>query len=231
MAELQMKTFHTSILTVGARMYRRLNQDVEMKTNEKFDGIITFGIDCDEVLRSLLDGMVTLYNENFGENMTRDEVKDFDVDVSFPKVMEYTGETASKWFFQEHGHELFFKSPALPGMKRAIKILQKYGQVIIVTYQKSFQNRVDTLNWLNNNGICPDGLCFIKNKTLLHLDYLIDDNSFNFIGCNAKKGILITAPYNENEKLDDIFRESNCDVMYRFDSLEEFAEWFEEFFT
>ena len=199
-----------------------------MKTNEKFDGIITFGIDCDEVLRSLLDGMVSLYNENFGENMTKEEVKDFDVDVSFPKVMEYTGETASKWFFQEHGHELFAKSPALPGMRKAIETLQKYGQVIIVTYQKSFQNKMDTLNWLEDNNIYPDGVCFIKNKTLLHLDYLIDDNDFNFIGCNADVGVLITAPYNKDKLLNEVYEKSNCKTMYRFGSLEEFAWWYNE---
>jgi hypothetical protein len=78
-----------------------------MKTNERFDGIITFGIDCDEVLRSLLNGMVSLYNEKFGENMTRDEVRDFNVEVSFPKIKEMTGKTSAEWFFQEHGQELF----------------------------------------------------------------------------------------------------------------------------
>ena len=198
-----------------------------MKTNEKFDGIITFGIDCDEVLRSLLDGMVSLYNENFGENITRDEVKDFNVDISFPKVMEYTGETASKWFFQEHGQELFLKSPAIPGIKHAIETLQKYGQVIIVTHQKSYQNKIDTLNWLNNNGIHPDSLCFLKNKTLLHLDYLIDDNWWNFLGANAETGILITAPYNVDIEVDELMEKSNCKKMYRFDSLEAFVNWYE----
>jgi len=197
-----------------------------MKTNEKFDGITTFGIDCDEVLRSLLDGMVSLYNEEFGENLTRDEVKDFDVDISFPKVMEYTGETASKWFFQEHSHELFLQSPALPGMKRAIEKLQKYGQVIIVTYQKSFQNKLDTLNWLNDNGIHPDGLCFLKNKTLLHVNYLVDDNWWNFLGANAETGILITAPYNKDVEIGELMEKSNCEKMYRFESLEEFADWY-----
>ena len=198
-----------------------------MKTNEKFDGIITFGIDCDEVLRSLLDGMVSLYNENFGENMTRNEVKDFDVDVSFPKIMETTGETASKWFFQEHSHELFLKSPALPGIKRAIETLQKYGQVIIVTYQKSFQNKLDTLNWLNDNGIHPDGLCFLKNKTLLHLDWMIDDNDWNLIGCNAENAVLITAPYNKDINIHALKDKTNCDYIYRFESLEQFADWYE----
>lgn len=197
-----------------------------MKTNKKFEGITTFGIDCDEVLRSLLDGMVSLYNENFGENMTRDEVKDFNVDVSFPKVMECTGETASKWFFQEHGTELFVNSPALPGIKASIDALRDVGHVIIVTYQKSHQNRLDTLNWLANNGIEADGICFLKNKTLLHLDYLIDDNHWNFIGSNVKHGILITAPYNVDIDTADLIKETNCQTLTRFESLEDFATWY-----
>ena len=93
-------------------------------------------------------------------------------------------------------------------MGRAIRTLQKYGQVIIVTYQKSFMNRLDTLNWLNDNGIHPDGLCFLKNKTLLHIDYMIDDNWWNFLGSNADTGVLITAPYNEDIAVDELIEKS-----------------------
>ena len=64
-----------------------------MRTNERFDGIVTFGVDCDGVLRSLLEGMVTLYNESFGESMTQEEVRDFDVEVSFPKIKGMTGKS------------------------------------------------------------------------------------------------------------------------------------------
>lgn len=197
-----------------------------MKTNKKFEGITTFGIDCDEVLRSLLDGMVTLYNENFNENLDREDVKDFNVEISFPKIKEETGETASHWFFQKHGEELFKKSPALPGIKGSIEALKEVGHVIIVTYQKSLENKIDTLNWLAENGIEPDGICFLKNKTLLHTDYLIDDNHWNFIGSNAKHGILITAPYNKDINTADLIKETNCQTLTRFDSLEEFATWY-----
>ena len=197
-----------------------------MKTNENFDGIITFGIDCDEVLRSLLNGMVSLYNEKFSENMTRDEVRDFNVEVSFPKIKEMTGKTSAEWFFQEHGQELFLKSPALPGINQAIQKLRKYGQVIIITYQKTYQNKLDTLNWLINNKVEVDGLCFLKNKTLLHVDYLLDDNWWNFLGSNADTGVLITAPYNEDIAVDELIEKSNCKKMYRFSSLEEFADWY-----
>jgi 5'(3')-deoxyribonucleotidase len=197
-----------------------------MKTNKKFEGITTFGIDCDEVLRSLLDGMVTLYNENFNESLSRDDVKDFNVEVSFPKIKEETGSTASEWFFQQHGTELFANSPALPGIKASIDALRDVGHVIIVTYQKSHQNRLDTLNWLANNGIEADGICFLKNKTLLHLDYLIDDNHWNFIGSNVKHGILITAPYNVDIDTADLIKETNCQTLTRFESLEDFATWY-----
>ena len=197
-----------------------------MKTNEKFDGITTFGIDCDEVLRALLDNMLDLYNTEFEDNKTRDDIKDFNVEVSFPKIKEMTGGTASEWFFQKNGFRLFALSPALPKIKEAIDKLREYGQVIIVTYQKSYKNKMDTLNWLQENGIEVDGICFMKNKTLLHLTWLIDDNDWNFLGCNAEYGVLIDAPYNKDVDIHELKDKTNCDAMYRFGSLIEFANWY-----
>lgn len=198
-----------------------------MRTNEKFDGIITFGIDCDEVLRALLDNMVALYNEEFDDNINKDDIKDFNVEVSFPKIKEVTGGTASDWFFQKNGFRLFACSPALPKVKEAIDKLRRYGQVIIVTYQKTFKNKMDTLMWLNEHGIEYDGICFLKNKTLLHTDWLIDDNDWNLVGCNAENAVLITAPYNEDIDIHELKDKTNCDYIYRFESLERFADWYE----
>ena len=69
-------------------------------------------------------------------------------------------------------------------------------------------------------------ICFLKNKTLLHLDYLIDDNHWNFIGSNVKHGILITAPYNVDIDTADLIKETNCQTLTRFESLEDFAMWY-----
>ena len=106
---------------------------------------MTFAIDCDEVLRSLLSNMISLYNREFNENIEYDDVKDFVVDVSFPKIQETTGITASQWFFQDHSTELFMESEALPKVKEAIEILKEFGDVIIVTYQKTYKNKIETL--------------------------------------------------------------------------------------
>ena len=187
---------------------------------------IVFGIDCDEVLRSLLQNMVDLYNYHFKQNLSKDDVKDFKVEVSFPRITEKTGCTASHWFFQKHGHELFYKSGAFPKIRENIETLQKYGEVVIITYQKSYNNKIDTLRWLDKNGIRPDGICFLKDKTVVHCDWFIDDNTWNFIGCNAEHGVIIDAPYNRDIPVQDVMYQSNCRYMHKFNSLDEFVEWF-----
>jgi 5'(3')-deoxyribonucleotidase len=184
---------------------------------------MTIGIDIDEVLRALLPEMVRLYNEEFNESLTVDDVKAFDVDISFPKVKERTGESASKWFFQEHGRELFYDSQMIKGAKEAVDHLRKFAKVYIISYQKTLQNKLDTLNWLLKNDIEYDGICFLKDKTLVHLDVLIDDNDWNFIGCNSKAGVLVTAPYNKDVDMSELKAKSNCEEIVRFGSLREFV--------
>ena len=186
----------------------------------------TFAIDCDEVLRSLLGNMVSLYNDAFGENLDVNDVKDFVVENSFPKIYETTGISPSKWFFQDHGEELFAKGEAFPEIKNDLDILRQYGDVIIVTYQKTYQNKIDTLKWLEEHGLAPDGICFLKDKTLLHTTYLLDDNDWNFCGSNADIGVLITAPYNVDKDLNDILEASNCKAMIRCESLHDFVQQF-----
>jgi 5'(3')-deoxyribonucleotidase len=44
----------------------------------------------------------------------------------------------------------------------------------------------------------------LKDKTLLHTDYLIDDNDWNFKNTNVKHAVLIDAPYNKDINLYDI---------------------------
>ena len=186
----------------------------------------TFAIDCDEVLRSLLGNMVSLYNDAFGENLDVNDVKDFVVENSFPKIYETTGISPSKWFFQDHGKELFAKGEAFPEIKNDLDTLRQYGDVIIVTYQKTYQNKIDTLKWLEEHGLAPDGICFLKDKTLLHTTYLIDDNDWNFVGSNADVGVLVTAPYNVDKDLNGILEASNCKAMMRCESLHDFVQQF-----
>ena len=185
-----------------------------------------FAIDCDEVLRKTLDRMVELYNKHFNDNKTRDDVKDFKCENSFPRIEEVTGMTASRWFFQEHSTELFLNTEPFPHIKEDIDTLRKYGKVIVVTYQRSYKNKIETLLWLEKNGIECDGVCFLKDKTLLHADFLMDDNDWNFIGSHVKHGVLIDAPYNKDKNIVSLHSQSHCDSMERAHSLHDFVENF-----
>ena len=186
----------------------------------------TIGIDVDGVLRDNLQIMVDLYNENFKKNKEVSDIKDFRTEITFPDIEPTTGKTASEWFFQDHSKEIFLNAKPFYNAAEDIKKLRELANVVIITYQKSLVNRMHTLCWLEINGIEYDGLIFMKDKTKFICDYLIDDNDWNFLGSNAKHGILIDAPYNEGKSVDDICKSSNCESIVRYKNLHEFTEDF-----
>ena len=189
---------------------------------------LTFAIDVDEVIRDNIENMLKVYNKEYNDNKTINDVVDFQVDKVFTKIHETTGGTASKYFFEQHAKEVFTDSKIINGAKESIDTLREYGKVIIVTYQKNLENRIRTLEWLDKFDVKYDGICFLRDKTLVHADYFVDDNDWNFIGCNCKCGILINKPYNINKPDNDILEESKCEKILRFDSLKNFVEWFKQ---
>ena len=189
---------------------------------EKF----TIGIDVDGVLRNNLQIMVDLYNDKFNGNMTVKDIRDFRTEITFPVIEATTGKTASEWFFQDHSSEIFLKASPFPYVAEDIKRLRELANVVIITYQKTLLNRLQTLCWLEINAIDYDGIIFIKDKTKFMCDYLIDDNDWNFIGSNAKHGILIDAPYNDGKSVESILASSNCESLVRYKNLHDFTNDF-----
>ena len=187
---------------------------------------LTIGIDVDGVLRDNLQIMVDLYNKEFDGEMTVNDIRDFRTECTFPKIESTTGKTASEWFFQDHSNEIFLRAEPFNNVAEDIKKLREIANVVIITYQKTILNRLQTLCWLEINGIDYDGLIFIKDKTKFMCDYLIDDNDWNFLGSNAKHGILIDAPYNEGKSIETILKSSNCDSLVRYKNLHEFTNDF-----
>jgi 5'(3')-deoxyribonucleotidase len=203
---------------VGAK----IDDYIEKKLLEQKDEIV-FAIDVDSVLRNNLGEMVKLYNEEFNEDMTVEDIKNYKTDISFPRIEEETGQTSSQWFFQDHSEELFVKAKPFENASEDVAELRKLGKVIIVTYQKTTLNKVQTLEWLDNNGIKYDGIVFVKDKSIVDCDYFIDDNDWNFNGCKASHGILINAPYNRNLNLEELRRKTYCKEIIRFNSLHDFV--------
>ena len=193
---------------------------------------LRFLVDVDDVLRNLCGNMLRIYNKEFNDNKKDEDLSNYFVNVSFPKVVEKHGD-ATKWFFQEHGHELFYGSDAINGAVNAINILKKYGTVQIVTKQRSTQNKIDTLNWLDKNEIQYDSVSFVKDKSVVCCDVFVDDYHENFINCggDGAVGIIINRPYNKNIDLEELKTKTNFSEIVRYDSIEEFAMELDEQFN
>ena len=181
--------------------------------------MITFKIDIDGVLRNLIYTLCEIYNKEFNTNITPQEVYKYNVDESFPLIKEKLGISAVKYFFKDNGGYLFLNSPILVGAKNAIDKLHDSGhRIVIVSHQKTPENKIDTIEWLRRNEIYYDDLCFTDKKYLISGDYLIDDN-LEFLDDQTKynnnvKCICIKASYNNNNIYDN------------YDSLYDFVNYF-----
>lgn len=193
-----------------------------MKTKEK----IKFAVDVDDVLRSLLCNMVDIYNEEFNEHLTCEDVLEYEVDKSFPKAKENYGSSV-QWFFSKNSEKLFKYGEPIEGSVTAINKLSEYGDVFIVTKQSGLLNKIYALEWLEKFGVKYNAVCFVEDKAIVKCDYLIDDYHENFRNVQCTTAVLINAPYNRNITDKYIKKISECKNIYRFDSISDFVEYFE----
>lgn len=186
-----------------------------MKNNK-----VTFVVDLDGVLRDIFSQMIKLYNNEFGENLKPEDVKDYDVEVSFPKAHAAYG-SSYHYFFEKHADYVFLLSAPMEGAVEAMKRLKKCGKVAIATIQSTTHNKILALKWLDKWNVPYDEIRFVDFKTDIDCDYFIEDNPKNMEGAGGLK-ILIDAPYNQGVD------EANGWYIYRFESLERFVAWCEE---
>lgn len=156
-----------------------------------------FKIDIDGVLRDIITPMCELYNKKFETSFQPSDVKTYDVSIQFPLIKERLGVEAHKWFFQTNGTNVFLtNATAIEGARAAIKRLRENGhKVVIASFQPSLENKIDTLYWLNREGIEYDDICFTKDKHIIEADYIIDDNP-KFLNADKAKTVLVRAAYN-----------------------------------
>jgi 5'(3')-deoxyribonucleotidase len=159
-------------------------------------------IDVDGVLRDMLSTMCNLYNIEYKDNIQPSDVKNYDVDISFPKCKEVDGMSAKYFFFSEKGFELARYSSIVPKAKEAMDILHNLGYyIVIVSYQDGCYNQKNTLYWLDEHNIYYDSICFTDDKSIIKGDIMVDDCIDFLKQCdnNEEELICVKAPYNEND--------------------------------
>jgi len=178
---------------------------------------MTIKLDIDGVLRNMEDPMVEVYNKTFNQHLTRDDVFTYDVDKAFPLI----GGNAFDFFFNKHAQETIIDAKPYEGVAAAVDTLRKYGcKVIIVSYQPSFQAKVETLKWLDRYNIHYDDIIFTnsQSKALVKCDIIIDDRLEYLNECPEEYKICINHAYNKDY-------EWNPTEGMRFDSLVDWVKY------
>lgn len=167
-------------------------------------------IDMDGVIRNIFDNMCDIYNTNFGTNVTVDDIFDYDVEVVFPKIREKFGMSAADYFFKLFGYKVFYESKPYDGVKEALEKLRNNGhKVVIVTWQYTLDNKMNTLRFLDNNHIPYDDICFTRDKWMIQGDWIIDDNpEFIFDERETAHKMLIRMPYNKGIRFEGLREKS-----------------------
>lgn len=152
-------------------------------------------VDMDEVIADFLSKHLALYNAEFGESLTPDDLRgkklhDLVVEERRPQLETFL--TADD-FFGDLG--------IVEGSQQVISDLTERYEVFVTTsameYPTSF---VAKYRWLEEHFpfVPANNIVFCGDKGIVAADYLIDDNARHFARFRGE-GILFTAPHNVEE--------------------------------
>lgn len=149
-------------------------------------------VDMDEVLADALGKLIRLYNAEFSENLTvQDMWGDWMVDVlpdsRQDRLMSYL-----------HEPDFFDDLDVMPDSQRVLERMSRRYEIFVATAAMEFPNSfVPKFRWLERHFpfLSPTRFVFCGDKSILHADYLIDDMPRHFQRF-AGQGILFTAAHN-----------------------------------
>ena len=131
---------------------------------------ITIGIDCDDVITTFIETVVSEYNSIYGTNHSADEITTWEIPPQF-----------------EHGlfsvfdkrDEVILKCPIKDHVLDTIKYWYSLGiDIVIITGVLNSQSYIDKLKLIEKVGLKPyiKDVIPTRNKYLINCDILIDDN-------------------------------------------------------
>jgi 5'(3')-deoxyribonucleotidase len=153
------------------------------------------GIDMDEVVADTLGELLQRYNRDFGTSYDKSELvgRRFWETVPVehkPRIIEYF----------EDG-EIFADLPVFEDSPEVVRALQDRYEVFITTAAMEVPSSFNAkFRWLKRHFpfIPASHIVFCGDKSVLAVDYLIDDNVRHFERLQGE-GIVFTAPHNTHE--------------------------------
>lgn len=148
-------------------------------------------IDMDEVTVNTLPTLLHRFNKDYGHSVTVEDLKGMKLEALHPELHDEI-----KAYFYEPS---FFRHlQVMDGAPEVIEQLAGQYEVFITTAAMEFPpSFAAKYEWLKHNlSFLGDmNFVFCGDKSIIHADYLIDDNARHFERF-AGKGILYTAPHN-----------------------------------
>ena len=146
------------------------------------------GIDLDTTLNNLIDIWLERYNKEYGDKLKEYPTWDIDKWVK--------PECGKKIFNYLHEPNFFYNLDIRENAKEVIEYLSKHFDIYIVTAYTA-DTCFDKARWVNK--YLPNfdikNIIFCNDKSVLNLDYLIDDGPHNIVGFK-QTGIVYDMPYN-----------------------------------
>jgi len=155
------------------------------------------GLDVDDVVADLLTTWLRLYNIDYKDNLTTEDILDWD-------MLPYVKEECGKRIYDYIGDpSIYDYVRPIHGAVNGVYELRAMGfRVIFVTSTpKGCEGR--KLDWLNywGFGVDKDSYYEATDKSLIACDFLVDDRPLNVENAFGT-GIIFDAPHNRNWDLD-----------------------------
>lgn len=148
-------------------------------------------IDMDEVIADFNSKMVPRFNQRFAKSITHDDLDGHTIEQLFPELKsDITIMIGESGFFADLS--------VIVDSQSVIKQLSERYDIFITTAAMEFPGSFTAkFLWLEKHFpfIDPMNIVFCGNKSILHADYLIDDNARHFKGF-CGEGLLFSAPHN-----------------------------------
>lgn len=179
----------------------------------------TVKLDIDGVLRNLDTTMLPIYNEMFGEHLTEEDIREYNLEKSYTRLVD-VGENVFDFFFVKHANEVLGESEPYENAAKAVELLiQKNYKITIVSYQPTDIAKKATVGWLAKNKIRYNELVFTEKSSKRHVvrDIIVDDCPKYINESLEPTKIVIDRPYNRRTELYSV-------PHIRFKSLYDFAK-------
>ena len=157
---------------------------------------LRIAVDMDEVLTDTLGKQLRLYNQRYGTSASRS-------DLHGNNLVDIAPTLHKEWLVSMlHEPGFFADLEPLPGALEGMKRLCAQHDVFIASAATQFPNSFnEKIAWLKLYlpQIPLNRIIFCGDKSILNVDYLIDDSAYHFEGLRGT-GLLFDAPHNQHKR-------------------------------